>query len=167
MIRSDCTQKMQSPHRFGLISSDLKMRGSSTKISWISPLKVHHYSRMSSFCASKPPSNWTRSGALAIALLGLMLHITLLSTKESNYSRSSLGTVGDMVCNNTLIFVFTQLTRDRCACCLDAGVKRDNGNHFLFRCLGPGRFSRGPTCNHYDRSRSGANCRARGCIPDI
>jgi hypothetical protein len=32
MIRSECTLKMQSLHRFGLISSDRKMRGSFTRI---------------------------------------------------------------------------------------------------------------------------------------
>ena len=88
MIRSDCTLKMQSPHRFGLISSDLKMRGSFTKTNSISPLKIHHYSRMTSLCASKPPSNWTRSGVLAIALSGLTRRIILLFTREFNYSRS-------------------------------------------------------------------------------
>jgi hypothetical protein len=32
MIRSECMLKMQSPHRFGLISSDRKMQGSFTRI---------------------------------------------------------------------------------------------------------------------------------------
>ena len=70
-----------------------------------------------------------------------------------------------MVSNNTFIFIFTRLRRDRCACCLDVDVKRDNGNDFFFCFLGPGRVSRSPAHCDYDRSGPGANRRARGCVP--
>lgn len=67
-----------------------------------------------------------------------------------------------------LYFHFSGLrrsTKNRCSCCLDADIKRDIGNNFLFRCVGKVHQPSSPARYNHDRSRSGANCRTPCCLP--
>ena len=118
--------------------------------------------------ASKLPSKWMLSGALAVASLELMQHTILQIIKIYCYSPKLPGTVGDMVSDIYCISISWDLgtaLKIGCSCCLDADIKQDIGNDFLFHCVGKAHQPGSPSRYNHDQSRSGANCRAPGCLP--
>ena len=112
-------------------------------------------------CVYKQVSNWMLSSASDLALLELMQLITSLNIKIYCYLRSSPRIVGDEVSSQWLwaLLIKALTFSNRCACCLDANVKRDDtNNHFLCQ-MGQGRKSIHPAQGDYDWSRSSTDRR--------